>query len=115
MSAAVEAAKSGDTVVLPSGNSVWVNTLTIPDNKKITLMGSGPDASVITTNASSPKGLINIGASSSRVSNALQVLLDFFDNRRSGLSPVLFSSWCHKWGSEGYHGCRRFDIKAPKA
>lgn len=69
VSTAVEAANSGDTVLLPPGNSVWVNELSISNNKKLTLMGSGPESSVISTNASSPKGLINIGASGSRVSN----------------------------------------------
>jgi hypothetical protein len=58
--AAINAAASGDTVAVPAGNCTWAGSLVLPDSKKITLMGAGRDATIIT-------GDLSFGSSGSRV------------------------------------------------
>ena len=48
VSTAVNAANSGDTVIVPAGNSTWSSTLDI--NKALTLQGNGIGSTVITSN-----------------------------------------------------------------
>jgi hypothetical protein len=57
---AISSASNGDTVVVPAGNCLWSSTLTLPDNKKITLQGAGKDSTIIT-------GSLDFGSSGSRV------------------------------------------------
>ncbi|MCK4282864.1 MAG: fibronectin type III domain-containing protein [Candidatus Brocadiae bacterium] len=59
--AAIDAASDGDTVLVPAGSSVWEGGAAVPNNKRITLQGSGM-ASTALTNAK-----INLGRSGSRV------------------------------------------------
>jgi hypothetical protein len=66
---AVDSAENGDIVGIPAGNSTWTSTLEIPDGKKITLMGSGEKATVISTGTNSPGDLIDLNASGSRITN----------------------------------------------
>jgi len=66
---AVDNAENGDIVGIPAGNSTWASTLEIPDGKKITLMGSGERATVISTDTNAPGDLINMNASGSRITN----------------------------------------------
>lgn len=49
VSNAVFASASGDTVIMPSGASVWTNTMVV--TKAITLMGSGTNSTIITNSA----------------------------------------------------------------
>ncbi|MBN1694734.1 hypothetical protein JW879_04940 [candidate division WOR-3 bacterium] len=67
--AAVDSALSGDIVRIPRGNSTWISRLEIPDDKKITLSGSGQEETVISSDTSEPGSLINMGSSGSRVTN----------------------------------------------
>jgi hypothetical protein len=67
--AAVDSAESGDIVRIPRGSSTWTSRLEIPDDKKITLSGSGQEATVISSDTSAPGSLINMGSSGSRVTN----------------------------------------------
>jgi len=57
---AINAAKAGDTVAVPAGNCSWGGTLSLPNNKRITLQGAGKDATIIT-------GEVFFGSSGSRV------------------------------------------------
>lgn len=65
--AAVDSAKSGDIIKIPQGNITWLSTLTIPDNKKITLLGSGSESTIISSDTALPGRLIDMGASGSRI------------------------------------------------
>jgi len=67
--AAVDSAQSGDVVLIPEGSSVWTSTLQIPDGKKITLLGSGKEETVISSDTLVPSSLINMGASGSRITD----------------------------------------------
>ncbi len=67
--AAVDSAESGDIVRILRGSSTWTSRLEIPDDKKITLSGSGQEATVISSDTSEPGSLINMGSSGSRVTN----------------------------------------------
>jgi pectin methylesterase-like acyl-CoA thioesterase len=67
--AAVDSAESGDIIRVPRGSSTWTFRLEIPDDKKITLLGSGQEATVISSGTSEPSSLINMGSSGSRVTN----------------------------------------------
>jgi len=67
--ASVDSAKSGDIIRIPSGNSKWTSSLQIPDNKKITLFGSGMESTVISTEATTSGSLINMHGSGSRITN----------------------------------------------
>jgi len=59
--AAITSATTGDTVVVPSGSCIWTTSISIPDEKKITLQGAGMNFTVITTSG------INMTTSGSRV------------------------------------------------
>ena len=62
---AIFSAATGDTVVMPAGNCTWSTIVTIPSNKKITLLGAGMESTVITAN---PVGLVmNMTSSGSRL------------------------------------------------
>jgi hypothetical protein len=65
--AAVDSSKSGDIILIPPGESTWKATLTIPNNKKITLLGSGSQATIISTTLEQPGSLISMGGSGSRI------------------------------------------------
>lgn len=62
---AINSAASGDTVVVPPGQCIWTSTLIVPDNKKITLMGSGVDSTMIINSGSGPT--VDLGRSGSRL------------------------------------------------
>jgi hypothetical protein len=63
--AAVNAAKTGDTVVLNQGILRWNGTLYIPDTKKITLQGQGIGKTIVVSTSTTE--LINLGRSGSRI------------------------------------------------
>jgi hypothetical protein len=65
--AAVDSAHNGDIVRIPSGQSTWLFRLEIPDDKKITLRGGGPNATIISSDSLVPGSLINLGSSGSRI------------------------------------------------
>ena len=44
----INAAKTDDSVVVPSGNCFWSAPVNIPSTKRITLRGAGMDATVVT-------------------------------------------------------------------
>jgi hypothetical protein len=67
--AAVDSAENGDIVRIPRGSSTWISTLQIPDDKKITLLGSGQGETIILSDSSEPSSLINMGSSGSRITN----------------------------------------------
>jgi hypothetical protein len=67
--AAIDTAISGDIIKLPEGTATWETTLTIPDDKKITLFGKGVDKTIISTSENAPRTLINMSYSGSRVTN----------------------------------------------
>jgi hypothetical protein len=67
--AAVDSAESGYIVRIPAGSSTWTSRLEIPDDKKITLLGSGQEATIISSGTSAPRSLINMGSSGSRITN----------------------------------------------
>ncbi len=72
--AAIDSAKDGDRIILPTGSSTWSSTLTVPDNKKITLAGSGTGSTIISSRADTPRAIIDLGNSGSRVTNICFVL-----------------------------------------
>lgn len=45
---AIDSASDGDTVNVPAGNCTWTSAVTIPDNKKLDIIGAGIDNTVIT-------------------------------------------------------------------
>jgi hypothetical protein len=54
---AINAAADGDTIVCPSGSWTWSDTVTIPSNKGITLVGQGIGKTIITDGtAGGPSG-----------------------------------------------------------
>jgi hypothetical protein len=59
--AAINSASSGDTVVVPAGNSTWSSRANIPDGKKITLQGQGYNSTLISGSG------ISMNTSGSRV------------------------------------------------
>lgn len=65
--AAVDSAESGDIVRIPIGQSTWLSRLEIPDDKKITLKGSGSNVTIISSDSLVPSSLINLGSSGSRI------------------------------------------------
>jgi hypothetical protein len=65
--AAVDLCKSGDIILIPPGESTWTATLTMPNNKKITILGSGPGETIISSTLEKPGSLINMGNSGSRI------------------------------------------------
>ncbi len=64
---AVDSAKNGFAVKIPPGSSTWLNTLIIPDVKRITLIGSGQEYTIISSDTAAPSSLINMGSSGSRI------------------------------------------------
>lgn len=65
----MDSAESGDVIKIPQGNNTWEHTLRIPDDKKITLSGSGTEVTIISSDTSEPVSLINMGISGSRITN----------------------------------------------
>ncbi|MCP4177017.1 MAG: hypothetical protein GY756_04550 [bacterium] len=43
----IDNAENGDTITLPSGTAVWVSTVSVPDDKEITIQGSGNQSTII--------------------------------------------------------------------
>ncbi|MBN2613436.1 MAG: hypothetical protein JXB00_17915 [Bacteroidales bacterium] len=64
---AVDSAESGAIIKIPPGTATWSSTLTIPDNKQITLVGSGEKSTVICSDTNTPERVINMNASGSRI------------------------------------------------
>lgn len=63
--AAINSASTGDIVLLPSGNVTWTSSISVPNEKKITIQGSGMENTVITR---SPAGVaIALNRSGSRI------------------------------------------------
>jgi len=60
--AAIDSAKSGDTVSVPSGNCIWTSTVII-GNKKLNMKGAGIGQTTITDQGSGGAALIVHGAS----------------------------------------------------
>lgn len=67
--AAVDSAENGDRVFIPAGTSTWLSTLEIPDDRRIALIGSGPDETIISSSENIPGMVINMMNSGSRVTN----------------------------------------------
>jgi len=63
--AAVNSAVTGDVVAVPAGISVWTSNVSIPNGKRITLMGAGIGATVI--RRTSFGVVIHMNASGSRI------------------------------------------------
>lgn len=63
--AAINSASTGDVVVVPQGECTWSTKVSIPNNKKIILIGAGIESTVITR--SSPSVAISMGQSGSRL------------------------------------------------
>ena len=62
---AIDSARTGDTIQVPAGSCSWDVAVSIPNPKKITLRGMGPDSTSITR---SPAGIVlQLNQSGSRV------------------------------------------------
>lgn len=59
---AISSAVSGDVVDVPAGRARWSSNITIPDNKRITVQGAGPESTVIEGG-----GAFTLGLSGSRI------------------------------------------------
>ncbi|MBN1181080.1 MAG: hypothetical protein JXB49_02255 [Bacteroidales bacterium] len=66
---AVDSAESGYTVQIPEGSSTWYGTLVVPDGRRITLLGSGEETTIISSDSTTPGIIINLNNSGSRVTN----------------------------------------------
>ncbi len=66
--AAVDMAEIGDVVKIPIGNSIWTSTLDIPDDKKITLIGTCVESTIISGTETAPGTMLDMNKSGSRVS-----------------------------------------------
>lgn len=66
---AINLSENGDVIGIPSGKVIWTESLNIPDDKNITLKGSGKETTIISTSETSPLILISLNRSSSRVTN----------------------------------------------
>jgi hypothetical protein len=60
-------AENGDILKIPGGSNTGTNTVTAPDDKKIIIIGSGMETTVISSLDSTPGNLINLGRSGSRI------------------------------------------------
>ena len=69
--AAIAKAQTGDTILVAPGAATWAEGVSVLDDKKITLQGSGADSTVITTAAYA----VNLGRSGSRLTGFRFVLL----------------------------------------
>jgi hypothetical protein len=67
--AAVDSAENGDIILVPAGSSTWESAVRIPNDTRITLSGSGQDATVISSASDVPGSLINMGNTGSRITN----------------------------------------------
>lgn len=62
---AIDSSATGDTVIIPSGECTWSGSVSIPNDRKITLAGMGMDETVITRE---PQGnVLSLNRSGSRV------------------------------------------------
>lgn len=91
---AIKAANTGDTVLLPAGSNTWSSSISIPNNKKITLKGSGMKNTVITM---SPTGTaMKLNCSGSRITDIGlingSIEADGYDFRIDHCS-ISFSAW----------------------
>ncbi len=80
---AIDQAETGNIVKIPEGSSTWTSTLVIPDDKKITIIGSGTGITVISGTEDSPYALIDINASGSRIT---QIGFLLYNNNGMGIS-----------------------------
>lgn len=65
ISACINVASSGDTIIVPAGTANWTGSVRIPNNKKLTLQGSG--VGVTTIGNSGTSYYLAIGLSGSRI------------------------------------------------
>jgi hypothetical protein len=65
ISACINLASSGDTIIVPAGTANWTGSVRIPNNKKLTLQGSG--VGVTTIGNSGTSYALQIGLSGSRI------------------------------------------------
>ena len=72
--AAIDSASTGDTIIIPAGESDWNSAIGIPDGKKITLSGAGKTATIITCLLPGPYPTISLGKSGSRLTGIKIVL-----------------------------------------
>lgn len=83
--AAIGVAVSGNEVSVPAGNCTWTSSMTIPDNKTITLAGAGVGVTNITLDSvTSP--MINFGISDSNLTG-----FTFIGNNRPASGGIWFS------------------------
>ena len=71
--ATIDAAVSGDTVIIPAGSATWTSGVSIPNSKNIALIGAGSNVTVIISGMSSSQ-LLQMNFSTSRVSGIQFVL-----------------------------------------
>lgn len=66
ISACINIASSGDTIIVPAGTANWTGSVRIPNNKKLTLQGSGVGVTAIGNGTDTAYSLA-IGLSGSRI------------------------------------------------
>ncbi|MBN1524563.1 MAG: hypothetical protein JW904_08775 [Spirochaetales bacterium] len=62
---AIDRVQDNGTVLLPAGHATWTSTVEVPDNKRITICGAGPDKTVITSDIAG--NTLDLNASGSRL------------------------------------------------
>jgi hypothetical protein len=94
VTAAVAAAQSGDTVVVPAGSATWNQPLSI--TRGITLQGAGIDQTVITSTVSDQfAGLIRYAPASPSLNEAFRVTGFTLDANKSSNGIYLQNSTAH--------------------
>jgi len=78
ITACINLASSGDTIIVPAGTANWTGSVRIPNNKKLTLQGSG--VGVTTIGNSGTSYYLAIGLSGSRITgftlNSMKILIN---------------------------------------
>ena len=97
---AVNSAKNGDTIFVPSGNCTWNSTVTIPDTKGLQILGAGIGKTVI-TGSGNPKFLIQIAAASGTFTRISGIEFE------SGSGQAVFIAQTTEYGAESV---RRYRI-----
>ena len=104
ISACINLASSGDTIIVPAGIANWTGSVRIPNNKKLTLQGSGVGVTAI-GNSGNEGYTLAIGLSGSRITgftiNRMFILINgsgfridhnYFYSTEAGLTGINYDS-----------------------
>jgi hypothetical protein len=89
--AAVDAAATGDTVLIPAGTCTWTAQVTLPASKAITLQGAGIDATTIVDGVST-EIVLALQAAAGAFQRVTALTMDARLTEKSGSGPQIYVS-----------------------